>query len=605
MKALTALNHWQEWLTAETSPAALFPVTPIIHFPPESKICDCGGQRRVLKTRKKTFFTLNGPYLAHETITCCGNCGRTLGSPALLRLVQSRCQVGYDLLVHVGYALFLHHRNIKEVRSELAERHVHLSPSEISHLGRKFIAFLVMAHRRASPKIRELMATGGGYILHLDATHEGEAPALMTGMDGISQIVLGNVKLPSENADAIIPFLEKLKATYGIPQACVHDMGSGISKAISTVFPGIHDFICHFHFLRDIGKDFLEPAYQHLRRCLFRHGASTKIHSLAREAKQYLLAENIDSLAAAKAVKETLPPENTTLLPYIGSYGLALWCLQGKKSGNGYGFPFDRPLLTFADRLLTLSDCLPRLTHKLQHTCGQDRLLRHLQQLVSGITKDDVFQRATKELKWRIEVFDRLRQAMRIALPDGHKALNDNGDAKSISTIEKGVKRFRLELDTDPKLSNDLLVLKIAKQIDKYETKLFADPIKVTTQDGNSNVLFPQRTNNILEQFFRALRRGQRRKTGNNALSKTLQSMLADTPLVKNLENPVYFELLLDGEETLADCFARLQSDITTTDMSDLSEYVGRILPGFKPLLKSPTLPEKVENLLIAAQNVA
>ncbi len=577
----------------------------MIHFPQESKICVCGGPCRVTKTRKKTIFTLNGPYLAHETITRCGDCGRISGSPALLRLVQSRCQVGYDLLVHVGYALFLHHRNIKEVCSELAERHVRLSPSEISHLGRKFIAFLAMAHRRASPKIQELMSTGGGYILHLDATHEGEAPALMTGIDGISQIVLGNVKLPSENADTIIPFLEKLKATYGVPQACVRDMGSGIGKAVSTVFPGIHHLICHFHFLRDIGKDFLEPAYQHLRRCLFRHGASTKIHALARESKQCLLAENIDALATAKAVKETLPPEKPTLLPHISSYGLALWCLQGKKSGNGYGFPFDRPLLTFADRLLVLSDCLPKLTQKLPHTCGQDRLLCHLQELVSSITKDDVFQRATKELKWRIEIFDRLRQAMRIALPDGHKALNDDGGAKAISTIEKDVKRFRLELDTDPKLSNDLLALKMAKQIDKYETKLFADPIEVVTRDGSSNVLYPGRTNNILEQFFRALRRGQRRKTGNNALSKTLQSMLADTPLVKNLENPVYFDLLLGGEETLADCFASLQSEMTTTDLSGLSEYVDRILPGFKPLLKSPTLPEKMENLLIAAHNAA
>jgi len=139
---------------------------------------------------------------------------------------------------------------------------------------------------------------------------------------------------------------------------------------------------------------------------------------------------------------------------------------------------------------------------------------------------------------------------------------------------------------------------------DKYETKLFADPIEVITRDGSTIVLYPQRTNNILERFFRALRRGQRRKTGNNALSKTLQTMLADTPLVKNLENPVYFELLLNGEETLADRFARLQSEMTTI-MSDLSEDVDRILPGFKPLLKSPALLEKVENLLTAARNAA
>jgi hypothetical protein len=37
-------------------------------------------------------------------------------------------------------------------------------------------------------------------------------------------------------------------------------MGKGICKATAKVFPGTPDFICHFYFLRDIGKDFLEPA---------------------------------------------------------------------------------------------------------------------------------------------------------------------------------------------------------------------------------------------------------------------------------------------------------------------------------------------------------
>lgn len=47
-------------------------------------------------------------------------------------------------------------------------------------------------------------------------------------------------------------------------------MLSGIGKAVATVFPGIRDFICHFHFLRDIGKDYLEPAYARLRKGLRR-----------------------------------------------------------------------------------------------------------------------------------------------------------------------------------------------------------------------------------------------------------------------------------------------------------------------------------------------
>ncbi len=71
-----------------------------------------------------------------------------------------------------------------------------ISDSEISYLGYKFISFLAACHQQAKPNIRQSMELSGGYVLHLDATHEGNAPALMTGMDSLSEIVLGNVKIP-------------------------------------------------------------------------------------------------------------------------------------------------------------------------------------------------------------------------------------------------------------------------------------------------------------------------------------------------------------------------------------------------------------------------
>jgi hypothetical protein len=93
------------------------------------------------------------------------------------------------------------------------------------------------------------MRAEGGYILHLDGTCEGGGPMLMSSADSISQFVLGSIKVPSEKADQIIPFLKGVKARYGLPLAAVHDMGVGIMAAVKEVFPGVPDFICHFHFL--------------------------------------------------------------------------------------------------------------------------------------------------------------------------------------------------------------------------------------------------------------------------------------------------------------------------------------------------------------------
>ena len=144
------------------------------------------------------------------------------------------------------------------------------------------------------------MKLAGGYVLHLDATHEGDAPALMTGIDSLSKIVLANVKLPSEHADHIVPFLRKLQTDYGTPRACVHDMGTGICKAVAEVFPGIRDFICHFHFLRDIGKDFLEPAYAKLRKRLRSHATSSRLHALVRDTRQCLSEQSSQVRNAGK-----------------------------------------------------------------------------------------------------------------------------------------------------------------------------------------------------------------------------------------------------------------------------------------------------------------
>ena len=76
------------------------------------------------------------------------------------------------------------------------------------------------------------MKARGGYILHLDGTCEGDSPHLMSGLDGISELVLDNIKLPSEKAERIIPFLSGIKKIYGMPLALGHDMGKGILIAV-------------------------------------------------------------------------------------------------------------------------------------------------------------------------------------------------------------------------------------------------------------------------------------------------------------------------------------------------------------------------------------
>lgn len=581
-------------LSQETLPSALFPQPPVVRFASQINTCPCGERLLVQKTRSKKVLSMLGPFIAHETVAHCPACSMVFSSDSLRRWVAPHCNVAYDVLVFVGQALFQRHRSSREVRAEILARQVELSSSEIEYLGRKFVAYLALGHRQASPRIRQAMQLGGGYILHLDATHEGSAPALMTGIDSLSKIVLANVKLPSEHAEHIIPFLRKIKNDYGSPRACVHDLGTGILKAVSEVFAGVADFICHFHFLRDIGKDFLGPAYAELRQHLRRHGISSRLHALARDTRQPLAEQAAQCAGLATNIKDAAAPADIGLMPIASIYSLCFWLLHGKHNADGYGFPFDRPLLGFAQRLLDLHQRLPELLKLFltENEPYQNQAIWKLACEVIYLGNDPGLRKTLDQLHWRSIVFDRLRTAMRIAPVDGPHGLNDEGSPEAIDTIRQAVGQFRRELAADPKLASDPLSLKMAAQIDKYEDKLFADPIHVDTPNG-ALTIYPQRTNNILEQFFRGLRRAHRRKTGNNSMGRVLQAMLADTPLVRNLDNPSYMKILLAGKANLEELFAELETTHRATE--DIwAANPDRILPGFRALMKLQTLPDQI-----------
>jgi len=356
----------------------------------------------------------------------------------------------------------------------------------------------------------------------------------MSSLDSISQIVLGNVKLPSEKAETIIPFLEQMKQRFGEPIASVHDMGAGILRAVRKVFPDRPDFICHYHFLRDIGKDLLEQDYDTIRKRLRQHGITSKLRARVRTLKQFIddQPQLIDDFRSS-VEHQSASDSSIELIPAISAYGLILWTLDGKNRGDGYGFPFDRPHFVFGQRLRSVYQQLQEIKKlQLRSQWRDNRPLYKLSNELEAVFSDKILQRTLTQMEPKMQTFDELREAMRIAPESGTQGLNDDGMGTDIQTIEGNVCSFRQRLVDDPKCGQDYQ--QMIRQIDKYWKKLFADPIQVDTPEGKVAIQ-PQRTNNIMEQFFRDFKTGYRRKTGHNGLSKTFQAMLADTPLVKNL----------------------------------------------------------------------
>lgn len=579
----------------------LFGEPPTIEFRPSHSHCsDCRQALKAKKSHTRMVSTLHiGKCRARETIRACPKCDRVYRSEELGQLVAPGANFGYDVLVYAGQALWLRCRSEQEVVAELAQKNILISPREVSLLGMKFIVYLAIAHQRRAASITADMRLRGGFVCHLDATCEGRDPLLMSSIDSLSEIVLGNIKLPSEHQDHIVPFLQRIKATFGIPLALVHDMGRGIIKAVAKVFSGVPDFICHFHFLRDIGKDFLETEYDVIRTQLRKHQISGKLRYRAKQLKGDLDRNPalIDALATGLA-NHPLPAAALQSLPGLNGYTLIQWALQGKAEGQGYGFPFDRPQLGFANRIRRLHADVEQLSQTQLRGQWQDnapyfKILVDLKMVM----QDKALWQAVEELEKKITVFERLRQAMRIAPQSGRRGLNDEGQKSNIRTIKQRVTKFRAWLTSRKDYAHDQDARKMIAQINKYWKKLFADPITVQTPSGPIQIQ-PQRTNNILEQFFRILKRAHRRKTGNAASSRMLRTMLAETPLVRNIQNPNYMKILLNGKNTLEAVFAEIDIDTLRKEFRKAQSDPDKIPAKLKALIAMPDYPGKLVEMI-------
>jgi hypothetical protein len=366
-----------------------------------------------------------------------------------------------------------------------------------------------------------------------------------------------------------------------MPLALVHDMGAGILSAVKEVLPGIADYICHYHFLCDIGKDLFGIEYSRIRSELSKYSIRPSLGKIVKS-----LEERIDTqqeLANSLDVYLKDEGQSGDVLPRVVAYILSNWILDAKSELNGYGFPFDREHLIFYKRLKTASSIVENLSAKKK----KDRYIIKLNRVLRRVLNDKNLKTIVGRMEEKTQIFDELRDAMRIAASGGKKGLNDDGEDVDIKTIEGAVTIFRNSDKIKAAVEKNVDYKKMVKQIDKYWEKLFADPIMVTTASGETILVQPQRTNNILERFFRDLKRMYRSKSGTQSLNKVIKAMLADTPLVKNLSNRQYLKIILNGHDTLEKRFAEIDEKLVRQEMKK-GEGLQGISARMKKVLRKP-----------------
>ena len=553
--------------------------------------CDHRLLTRKTNPRRQLVMLDVGRIFVQETELYCPQC---LDRPIfrdreIKRLVAPGTNFGFDVMVYAGRATYQRHRTAEEIVAELATRHVSIAPSEVGVLSIRFLAYLELAHQDRQEDIKALLTRQGGYLLHLDGTCDGGSAHLLCAVDGLSELVLLSFKTASENADEIAPHLENLKKAYGEPLAIITDMSKANLAVVKKTFPNRPHYICHFHFLRDTGKDLPRSDYSQIRNRLKTHGISTLLHRRARELKVQMapgLKEQVSFIAGLEN-GSWLKPAPPAFSPPMAR-AMILWTLAGKQQGDGYGFPFDVPLWEFFRRIDVLAEALVFFDDA--GTQPPKSLASRLRDDLSPVLQDPELIAAVRRLQDKKRVFDELREVMRLARPSGKHGLNDNGENVDVATIEKDLKRFLQRLRQRPDFSEEGACGKMAEQIEKYWDKLLAAPITVNTSEG-PKIIHPNRTNNLLEHGFRDFNHGQRRKTGNNSMQRTLNSMPAAAIMVKNLDNPKYEAILCDGSPSLEERFGRIDPKRVRDLLKNQRTEPGRILPGIRKILGIPAWP--------------
>jgi hypothetical protein len=348
-------------------------------------------------------------------------------------------------------------------------------------------------------------------------------------------------------------------------------------RAIAEVFPGIPDFICHFHFLRDLGKDLLGADYDSLRKWLQSQGLVGNLRAQLRTWRKQIQADPPLQQALEQLPAGAWPNSALAHAPLLAAYLLAHWVLAGLQQGQGYGFPFDRPLLTLAQRA---QQACAQLQSLLAGPLPKDWLrympLNNLACQLHHLAKAPALKGPLDRLEKYSRLFDQLRDTLRIAPLRAHQGLNHDGEPVEMKTLQQQVQAFSQQVRTGPDYPTTPAFQKMIEQIDHYGPKLFAAPLVVSTPQGPRTIQ-PQRTNNIMERFFRDLKRDCRHKTGCHSLGRSLQGMLPDTPLVKNLQNPDYLKILLDGHPCLEALFAQIDSAAVREELARSHEKPERV----------------------------
>lgn len=531
----------------------------------------CGEPLHLRVTRRRRVLSIaHGKFLALERQGYCPVHPRLppARSWELDRLVPRGANVAYDVIVRVGLARFLQCRQIGEIQAELASEYgIELPARTIAYQAQKFVAYVEVVHQESVRLLRTDMSKRGGYILHIDGTCEEGSWVLLVCLDSLSEQVLESRKIASESTEEVREVLRGVRQDWGVPLGVVHDLRKSLIIAAGEAFPGVPQFVCHYHLAADVGKDILSAHVDSLRG-LFRHTkVRPRLGALCRSLREFAVAEELGEHVVSRVLQctapQTLQAQVTPEATQGTIHALISWILAFSRTTEGYGFPFDLPYLNLYERIVAVHRVLdPASIVWPEKSRGVIGALHHFKEILDPVVVGEYgedFRQLVAETRRDQRIFERFRATLRICPKGGTDRRNDEGTPSTLNPVQHKAMRKKLRASLLGKSRRDENAARACKivveHLDKYWDYLFGHAVR----NGQHPIVVP-RTNNVEERLFRTIKRQCRRLHGRGHLSRDVDAMAAGTALVLNLSKPEYCQTVYGGTDPkcIAERFSRV-----------------------------------------------
>jgi hypothetical protein len=246
------------------------------------------------------------------------------------------------------------------------------------------------------------------------------------------------------------------------------------------------------------------------------------------------------------------------------------WILDYKADSTGHDYPFDRPYLDLYDRCMTACRAVDAFIHSKPSDPKVLKTFKRLRCIIAPVASEVPFKQIVRRLRSRSKLFDELRDTLRLVpkSSSGYSKITvsekstSNQAAAELRDIRQQVENLSASLEKrrpkrgpakDIRNAIDLIL----RHIQDHSDYLWGHVISISKETGEK-IRIVNRTNNILESFFRCMKHDERRRSGRKILTQDFENLPPEAALAYNLKCPDYVSIVCGSLEHLHEAFAKI-----------------------------------------------